>query len=1030
MEREFGQSAAGFSTIVDTAWASLPTHDGTSPITIPAGSRIVINMRMWRNGNMSNCSQSDYRYNRIFTANTDYPDFRAWFEGDGIDTSINSGTNWGDCVSVTNYYDPNIIGPTEADIASYINNASVGGTTIVGSVCEFFWTWQSAGAGIYNLIVTGPQACIGGRKPNDRKSKIEGSITIYRAIDTFIFETMPKDSLPDVFFENHLSFDIDQSGNHFGNVQNQNIAGGTPAIVNTEFFNCFTFGNGVESYKAFDSITSKAFNLGERVTSVAAQDYKAARRHADITYSGVYNNETNVNKLNEFNLGLLNFKPLEASFGRIFKMDARETDVLVLQEDKISYVLAGKNLLSDAAAGGVIASVPEVLGTQIARVEKYGISFNPESYVHWGYDRYFTDAKRGAVIQLKGGSYNSDQLRVVSEQGMRTWFRDEFNASFNTQKLGGFDPYMNEYVLSTNERSVIGQVDCVDCGFTNTFVVTGTSLDVPALSFCTELGSGIGETDIIWSSSGSGTFTVATTYNGDTDIVVGSAGKHTFIKGSAAINTADIVISVNGSLTINMTVNCPKSETFSIVEVVITSTSDSGNTIHTEYRYNDPSTSYISPTQSSLVTFGSNNTAPYVVSRYNVSSGPKGSAAFPTDISLVTIQTNKIAPDTYDFVPNSNRLLFYRDSTLYANSIAGIDSLLAVAVDLNSPPPSTSGNITYASFQADAILPVPNDYLYLIWDLRRTETVSLCYGLTIDSVCCDCQECNDCLVVRIKNNSSDDVPVSIQVILCGDTDPTWVNFAQGQERYLCIAGDPVFNIRNMPRDFYYQVVQCGCQGCVENCTTYLISDIVPYTEIELTNCSSPVTNNPSTIGFVPSPSNVPPIPSTYKVCGQTGMFPKVVSGTGSATITAVDCGCIDCDNNCYRFDIAIDEDYPILLPFIYLNSVTIGPNTYIVPTSSNGIPEVNLSDTEQVLAFLNNTTGADCSVGGSNLVKVNSFVGPEDWGYVDILQSCCGIAAITYAYIYNVSSTPPFNIDVHVMTAFPNTIDCYEPTEI
>ena len=69
---------------------------------------------------------------------------------------------------------------------------------------------------------------------------------------------------------------------------------------------------------------------------------KKAHRFADLTYSGVYNDESNINKLNEFNLGLLNFKPLEDSFGDIEILFARETDILTLQEDKISYVLAGK----------------------------------------------------------------------------------------------------------------------------------------------------------------------------------------------------------------------------------------------------------------------------------------------------------------------------------------------------------------------------------------------------------------------------------------------------------------------------------------------------------------------------------------------------------------------------------------------------------------------------------------------------------------------------------------------------------------
>jgi len=75
---------------------------------------------------------------------------------------------------------------------------------------------------------------------------------------------------------------------------------------------------------------------------------------------------------------------------------------LVLQEDKISYVLASKNIISDSTGGGLVASVPEVLGNQIARIENYGISNNPESFVAWGENKYFTDVKRGAVTSING----------------------------------------------------------------------------------------------------------------------------------------------------------------------------------------------------------------------------------------------------------------------------------------------------------------------------------------------------------------------------------------------------------------------------------------------------------------------------------------------------------------------------------------------------------------------------------------------------------------------------------------------------
>ena len=126
-----------------------------------------------------------------------------------------------------------------------------------------------------------------------------------------------------------------------------------------------------------------------------------------------------INRLNEFNGGLLNFKALEESFGPIEKMFARETDVLTFQEDKISYVLSGKNLLSDAGTGSSLQSVPEVLGTQIARIEEFGISNNPESFVQWGPEKYFTDAKRGVVLMLSGTSYTNDSLMAVSYTHLR-----------------------------------------------------------------------------------------------------------------------------------------------------------------------------------------------------------------------------------------------------------------------------------------------------------------------------------------------------------------------------------------------------------------------------------------------------------------------------------------------------------------------------------------------------------------------------------------------------------------------------------
>ncbi len=46
-----------------------------------------------------------------------------------------------------------------------------------------------------------------------------------------------------------------------GNVTNQDFTTNTAGVVDTEFFNCFAYGNGAESYRIRDSIVGRTFNL-------------------------------------------------------------------------------------------------------------------------------------------------------------------------------------------------------------------------------------------------------------------------------------------------------------------------------------------------------------------------------------------------------------------------------------------------------------------------------------------------------------------------------------------------------------------------------------------------------------------------------------------------------------------------------------------------------------------------------------------------------------------------------------------------
>ena len=378
----------------------------------------------------------------------------------------------------------------------------------------------------------------------------------------------------------------------------------------------------------------------------------------------MFNDETNVNKLNEFNLGLANFKPLEETFGDVEILFARRDDILVLQEDKISYVLAGKDLLTDADGTGQLPSVPAVLGKQIARIENYGISNNPESFAVWGESKYFTDAKRSAVIHLIGSSMANEQLNVISEAGMRSFFRDLFTSSFTTQKLGAYDPYMNEFVLTSNTILKPEVAKCTACGVTRNITIPGGDTFI----YCVDLEPQEGTVvvryelplegpqniiteatsqnivteagDDITTEGGVGVvgYTIKAYYNNieTTTGLVYSSGTFTFEKDATTVNQVVIEITSTATVddTIEVTVECPSGTLLNVYSVCLTDAVDAGKFIHNEASWSD---GYLfSNVQSELVTFGT-GTGAFVISQYKPVVGNQGVGIIPTDNSVMTM---------------------------------------------------------------------------------------------------------------------------------------------------------------------------------------------------------------------------------------------------------------------------------------------------------------------------------------------------------------------------------------------------------
>lgn len=713
-------------------------NDGTqnNRVAIPSGSLVTIKIKFNRQAQIGTCTipsdtgASLCRVTKTIAASQDYSDIQAFWDGEGLGPVIINAMDCSvDCQYTggpnTNTYYPgsySVAANTESTIIPFVpNNNQI-----------FFYTISNDSAlpvSQQRLYLRCQNGTPGNFLPfNDRPSITKVNITIQEPGSLIVFETEPAEVADDIFYEGSENYAI-TGGYHQGNVTNQDAT--TEGVVDLDFFNSYSFGNGVESYKIEDSAVGESFQLGERAVLVAAQDFKEADRFADITYSGIYNDESNVNKLNEFNLGLLNFKPLEDVYGPIQKMVARETDILVLQEDRISYVVVNKNVLTDAQGGSVLTAAPVILGQQVARVEEYGVSANPESYAEFGFDKYFTDAKRGAVIQLRGTSASNETLTVISKAGMRSWFRDLFNESFTTQKLGGFDPYMDEYVLASNDILLPVEAKCINCGIPQTISLPQAG---STNSFCVNVGSAVGDIDIVWGTPflGSGvTFDVVATF-GSTYSALNQtgAGSLTIPKTGLLPNTVSVVITANGGAVNNLpiTVECPDANEINVIMVSLNLDWQNTKTIHSQLRFEDGST--LSPTYSEFVEFDA-GTNP-VVSQYQVLTGDQGTSVFPPQGATVYVQSAKLAGDVFDFLPAENNLKHWRTNQLYANTPANIQTILSNSTDLTVTPGTAGASLYSGNFNFNG----SGNYLYLVYDYRQAVSSQLCYGAKASAACC------------------------------------------------------------------------------------------------------------------------------------------------------------------------------------------------------------------------------------------------------------------------------------------------------
>jgi len=204
-----------------------------------------------------------------------------------------------------------------------------------------------------------------------------------------------------------------------------------------------------EGYFANDFIKSDTYNKGRKHTY--NQYAKEDHRNTTIYYSGPYLPSSNVNGLSEFNIIDLPFKEYSIGYGDIERIIEQDSNLIVLQSNKVSRIMVQKSILMGASGDSNVALSDQILSTAQPYAGDYGCGHAPESVVKHINRIYFVDPIRGVMCRL-----STDGLTVISRNGMNSYFLKYFRErkgelgkhtpSLYYNHIAGIDPENNEYI--------------------------------------------------------------------------------------------------------------------------------------------------------------------------------------------------------------------------------------------------------------------------------------------------------------------------------------------------------------------------------------------------------------------------------------------------------------------------------------------------------------------------------------------------------------------------------------------------------
>lgn len=635
-------------------------------LAIPQGTYINLKLSVFRK--TSRQTYNNYDYEKEFYANTNYSTIEEWFN----DTVLNGAVNFS--------YKINNVEQTPEDLQA--NLVIKKGT--LNTIWGIKYLTENPSGQAY-LEFTSNR-----RGSASRSAYVNGEILVRIGQGEFIFETSPKEIDNNAYFEAQ-EFEI-INNYHLGNTQDQDIS--NDAIIELDFFNCFVFGNGVESYRVRDSLLGNSLNIDTRPNSTSIEPYRAIRRFADWTYGEAFIESVGINGINVFNLSTANFKEGDKQYGSIQILHTRDTDIISIQERKAFRLLFGKDLLTSANGLSVVSKTPEILGQKIAYLGDNGIGLHPESFAVDAYRAYYFCPDSATPIRL-----SLDGTEEINN-GLVDFFRDLTIEGFGSKKIGGYDPHKKMYAMSS-ETPLTPEFN-VGCG--NTIYKLITSEFIYTFNLNNLVGDIVFNYDII-----SGAVDIEVDYDSSITQELGATGIGTITIPRTDITklTAIVTITpVSESAVVKITNVCPLGTPLKLIQITLADEDDLGKTITNRHSWG------VSSLYSKNIFFEVSE-----INNFITEEGLEGVGKFPLNGQTVNIQSYKSPLNTGAFLSSHrNKMGYLVTDQIYTET--DIATILTYATFLSTTQTvlGTESTVDFGSFVFTRPSTLYN--LYLIWDYR------------------------------------------------------------------------------------------------------------------------------------------------------------------------------------------------------------------------------------------------------------------------------------------------------------------------